>query len=152
MLGMWDVGDVGCSRCGMFRMWDVPDVGCSGCGMWDVDLQNALTLCQCIQSSQLVSSNTQCIPQPGHSLFQLPLSIKTKFLEYLTSHKASMIFYNDAPNSLVPAFLEFFVNALSTASHQSICKQSIAICKSHTASQKNSLYRKLVESLLLSNT
>ena len=48
MLGMWDVGDVGCSRCGMFRMWDVPDVGCSGCGMWDVDLQNALNLCQCI--------------------------------------------------------------------------------------------------------
>ena len=39
MLGMWDVGDVGCSRCGMFEMWDVGDVGCSGCGMfgmWDV--------------------------------------------------------------------------------------------------------------------
>ena len=69
MLGMWDVQDVGCSRCGMCRMWDVWDVGCVGCGMfgmchvgdvgcagcgmfgmwdvwdvgcgmWDVDLQN----------------------------------------------------------------------------------------------------------------
>ena len=30
---MWDVGDVGCWRCGMFGMWDVRDVGCSGCGM-----------------------------------------------------------------------------------------------------------------------
>ena len=39
MLGMWDVGDVGCSGCGMFGMWDVRDVGCSGggmFGMWDV--------------------------------------------------------------------------------------------------------------------
>ena len=39
MLEMWDVGDEGCSGCGMFRMWDVRDVGCSGCGMfgmWDV--------------------------------------------------------------------------------------------------------------------
>ena len=56
MLGMWDVGDVGCSVCRMFGMWYVPDVGCSGCGMfgmwdvgcgmfaemWDVDLQNAM--------------------------------------------------------------------------------------------------------------
>ena len=64
---MWDVGDVGCSRCGMFRMWDIRDVGCSGCemlgmcdvgdvgcsgygmfgmfaGMWDIDLQNAFSL------------------------------------------------------------------------------------------------------------
>ena len=55
MLGMWDVGDVGCWRCGMFGIWDVRDVGCLGCGMfgmwdvgcgmfagmWDVDLQNA---------------------------------------------------------------------------------------------------------------
>ena len=49
MFGMWDVGDVGCSGCGMFGMWDVRDVGCGMfAGMWDVDLQNALTLCQCI--------------------------------------------------------------------------------------------------------
>ena len=37
--GMWDVSDVGCSRCGMFGMWNVWDVGCSGFGMfeiWDV--------------------------------------------------------------------------------------------------------------------
>ena len=36
---MWDVGDVGCSGCGMLGMWDVQDVGCLGCGMcgmWDV--------------------------------------------------------------------------------------------------------------------
>ena len=43
MFRMWDVGDVGCSRCGMFRMWDVRGVGCAGCGMfemwhvWDVE-------------------------------------------------------------------------------------------------------------------
>ena len=56
MLGMGDVGDVGCWECGMFGMWDIGDVECSGCGMfgmwdvgcgifagmWDVDLQNAL--------------------------------------------------------------------------------------------------------------
>ena len=31
---MWDVGDVGCWRCGMLEMWDVAGVGCSGCGCW----------------------------------------------------------------------------------------------------------------------
>ena len=39
MFGMWDVGGVGCSGCGMFEMWNVRDVGCSGCkmfGMWNV--------------------------------------------------------------------------------------------------------------------
>ena len=61
MLGMWDIGcvgcwgceiledmgclgcvnvrDVGCLGCGMFGMWDVWDVGCWRCrmlGMWDV--------------------------------------------------------------------------------------------------------------------
>ena len=57
MLGMWGIGDVGCSGygmlgmwyvrdvvssgCGMFGMWDVRDVGC---GMWDVDLQNAYSV------------------------------------------------------------------------------------------------------------
>ena len=58
---MWDVWDVGCSGCGMFKMWDVQDVRCSGCemfgmwdvrdvgcgmfaGMWDVDLQNVFIL------------------------------------------------------------------------------------------------------------
>ena len=58
MLEMWDVGDVGCWGCGMLGMWDVRDVGCSGCGMfgmwdvgcgmfagmWDVDLQNAFRI------------------------------------------------------------------------------------------------------------
>ena len=33
---MWNVGDVGCSGCGIFEMWDVRDVECSGNGMWDV--------------------------------------------------------------------------------------------------------------------
>ena len=33
MFGMWDVGDVGCWRCGMLGMWDVLNMGC---GMWDV--------------------------------------------------------------------------------------------------------------------
>ena len=50
MLGMWDVWDKGCLRCGMLEMWDVGDVECPGwgmprCGMfgmWDVDLQNAV--------------------------------------------------------------------------------------------------------------
>ena len=39
MFGMWYVGDVGCSGCGMFEMWNVRGVGCSGCkmfGMWNV--------------------------------------------------------------------------------------------------------------------
>ena len=41
ILGMWDVGDVGCWGCGKFGMWDV---GCGMfAGMWDVDLQNAVT-------------------------------------------------------------------------------------------------------------
>ena len=57
MLG--DVGDVGCSRYGMFWMWDVRDVGCSGCGMfkiwnvgcgmfagmWATGLPNAIIYC-----------------------------------------------------------------------------------------------------------
>ena len=30
---MWDVGDMGCSECGMFEVWDVGDVGYSRCGM-----------------------------------------------------------------------------------------------------------------------
>ena len=36
MLRMWVVWDVGCSGCEMFRMWDIRDVGCLGCEMWDV--------------------------------------------------------------------------------------------------------------------
>ena len=36
MFGMWDVRDVGCLGCGLIGMWDVRDVGCLGCGMWDV--------------------------------------------------------------------------------------------------------------------
>ena len=44
MLGMWDVGDMGCSGygisgCGMFEMCDVQVVECPGCGMlgmWDI--------------------------------------------------------------------------------------------------------------------
>ena len=50
MLGMWDVRDVrywecgdvedvGCCTCGSFQMWDGRDAGYSGCrmfGMWDV--------------------------------------------------------------------------------------------------------------------
>ena len=39
MLEMWDVGNLGCSGCGMFGMWDM------GCGMFlrmsDVGLQSA---------------------------------------------------------------------------------------------------------------
>ena len=61
----------------------------------------------------------------------------------LTSYKALMIFHNDAPNSHVPAFLEFLVNALSTTSNSKSAKYT---CKSHTASPGNSLY------LLLINT
>ena len=45
------------------------------------------------------------------------LEISANFLEYLTSHKALTIFHNNVPNSLVPAFLEFLINAYSTASH-----------------------------------
>ena len=31
---MYDVGDVGCWGCGMFRMWDLGDVVCWGCAMF----------------------------------------------------------------------------------------------------------------------
>ena len=37
--GMWNVQDVGCSRCEICRRWDVPDVECLQCVMfrkWDV--------------------------------------------------------------------------------------------------------------------
>ena len=34
--GMWDFEDTGCSECGMFMMWDVGDVGCWKFGMWDL--------------------------------------------------------------------------------------------------------------------
>ena len=33
MLGIWNVGDLGCSGCGMLGIWDVRNVGCSRCGM-----------------------------------------------------------------------------------------------------------------------
>ena len=39
MLGMWDVEDVKCWRCGMLGTWDIEDVGCWRCGtfrMWRV--------------------------------------------------------------------------------------------------------------------
>ena len=45
LLGIWHVGDVGYSGCGMFGMWDVRDVRCGMfAGMWDVDLQNAVAI------------------------------------------------------------------------------------------------------------
>ena len=40
MLGMWDVEDVRCWGCGMFRIWDVWNMGCSRCEIlwtWDVE-------------------------------------------------------------------------------------------------------------------
>ena len=53
---MWNVGDVGSSRCGMFRVWHFWIVGCLGgrmfgmwdvgcgnlAGVWNVELQNVL--------------------------------------------------------------------------------------------------------------
>ena len=73
MLGMWDVGDVGCWGCGMFGMWDVRDVGCSGCGMfemwdvwdvgcgmWDVDLQNAGFICKRLKQYEPSCSEYIC--------------------------------------------------------------------------------------------
>ena len=80
---------------------------------FQMDQRWRLALCQCTsQSSKLVNSNTNAYHIPGHSLFQLLLSIKTNLLEYLTSNKALVIIPNDAPNSHVLAFLEFLVNAL----------------------------------------
>ena len=39
---MWDIGDMGCSGCGMFKMRDVRAVGrWMFAGMWNVDLENA---------------------------------------------------------------------------------------------------------------
>ena len=81
------------------------------------DWRLRLALCQCTQSCQLVNSNTNAYHSSRDSLFQILLSIKTNLLEYLTTCKTLMIFHNDAPNSPAPAFLEFFVNALSIPSH-----------------------------------
>ena len=75
--------------------------------------------------------------------FTIPASPVNNLLEYLISHKALMIFHNKTPNSHVPVFLEFLVNALSTASHSK--SPSKTYCKSHTQSPENSLY------LLLNN-
>ena len=58
MLGMWDVGDVGCSGCGMFEMWDARDVGCSGCEMWDVG----------------------CLPGCGMVIYKMPGNINLNIL------------------------------------------------------------------------
>ena len=56
----------------------------------------------------------QCIHNPGNSLSRFLMSIiKANLLEHRTSHKALMIFYNDAGNSHVPAFLEFLVGKYS---------------------------------------
>ena len=95
-------------------------------------------------SSWLVNSVNNAYRSPGHSLFQLLLSIKINLLEYLTSRrKALIIFHNDVPNSHVQTFLEFLVNALSKTSHSKSAKHTY---KNHTASPENFLY------LLLSNT
>ena len=53
-----------------------------------------------------------------------------------------MTFHHDAPNSHVPGFLGFLVNALSATSHSESAKHAC----SHTKSSENFLY------LLLSNT
>ena len=34
MLGMWNAGDLGFSRCEILGMWNVRDAGCSGCGIF----------------------------------------------------------------------------------------------------------------------
>ena len=71
-----------------------------------------------VSASELASQlKYQRIPQPW--TFTVPASpVKiTNLLKYLTSQKALMIFHNDAPNSHVPAFLEFLVTGLSTTSH-----------------------------------
>ena len=94
-------------------------------------------------ASQIPIHATALDTYPQPSLFQLLLPLKAKLSEYLTSHKALMIFHNDAPNSHVTAFLELLVNALSATSHSKSAKH---ICKSHTASPEKSLY------FLLSNT
>ena len=60
ILGMWDIRDVGCSGFGILEMWDVRDLGCSGCGifagMWDIDLQNA-AFCMEISATCLFTSD-----------------------------------------------------------------------------------------------
>ena len=83
-------------------------------------------------------SNTNVCQSSGNLLFQLLLPIKTNLLEQLTSYKALMIFKNDAPNSYVPAFLQFFGQ----------CSFNNKPSKSaqHNASPEHSLY------LLFSNT
>ena len=77
-----------------------------------------MALGQCTYSSQLASQILVQILK----LFQLLLSIKANLLEYLTSHKASIIFPDNAPNTHFPAFLEFLVNLLLATSHSKYVK------------------------------
>ena len=78
-----------------------------------------------VSASELASQlKYQRIPQPW--TFTIPASPvnKQKFLEKLASHKALMVFHNDVPNSHIPAFLEYLVNALLTATHSKSASKS----------------------------
>ena len=52
-----------------------------------------------------------------------------------------MISENDAPNSHVPAFVDFLINALSLTWHSQSAKHT---CESHTAAPESSLYLLLI--------
>ena len=43
MLGMSEIGDVGCWGFVMLGVWDIGDVGCSGCGMFGMWSSPVLT-------------------------------------------------------------------------------------------------------------
>ena len=53
---MWDVGNVGCSGCGMFGMWDVRDMGCAGCAMFG--------MCDVL--------DVGCLPGCGMLIYKMP--------------------------------------------------------------------------------
>ena len=78
---MWDVGDVGCWGCEMFRMWDVGDVLYSGGGMfgrWDV---------QEVESSgcgMLGMWDVGCLPACGVLIYKMPTFISNGVVQCLS--------------------------------------------------------------------
>ena len=68
---MWDIRNVGCSRCRMFEMWEVWDVEWWGCGMFEmyifykeilgVRVVNLSNLSECIFCEVCIQNNKDYI-------------------------------------------------------------------------------------------
>ena len=105
MLGMWDVGDVGYSRCemlekwdvrdvicweyGMLRMWGIGDVECSRCGMFEVwDVREVrcsgcgmfglwdLRDVRCLRCEMFGMWDVGCLPGCGMLIYEMPWQVR----------------------------------------------------------------------------